>query len=98
MICTLVVPQPNAPLTVAISPVRTVLLLTCVLVVAVQPLAFVSVTLYGPAVVAKIVLDITPVDQTAVPLPTAVRTTVGLAQVSVAFIGVMETAGAAVLL
>ena len=49
-----------------------------------------------PTVLTTIELAVTPVDQTAVPLPTAVKVTEGAAQVKLALEGVMLREGVAV--
>lgn len=71
-------------------------LVTVVEATLVQPLALVNTTEYAPIVVTTIELAVTPVDQRAVPLPTAVSVTDGLAQVKVADEGLMLSEGAAV--
>jgi hypothetical protein len=60
----------------------------------VQPLGEVKVTLYTPALLAVIEAVVAPVLQRTDPVPTAVSTAVGLAQVSVALEGLMVKDGA----
>jgi hypothetical protein len=56
---------------------------TLTLEAVVQPLGAVKVTLYTPALLAVMEAVVAPVLQRTLPLPTAVSTAVGVAQVSV---------------
>ena len=64
------------------------------LAVAVQPLPDVKVTEYVPEVLTDITGVVSVVDHKTVPLPTADRLTVGLAQVNVAELGLILTEAA----
>ena len=58
-----------------------------------QPLVLVRVSEYGPATLTEIADVVAPVLHRYVPLPTAVKLTIGLAQVNVALPGLMFTVG-----
>jgi hypothetical protein len=60
----------------------------------VQPLGEVSVTLYTPALLTVMEAVVAPVLQRTLPLPTAVSTAVGLAQVKAVLVGVIVNDGA----
>jgi hypothetical protein len=59
----------------------------------VQPLGEVNVTLYTPAADTLIVRSVELVLQRTLPLPTAVKLAVGLAQVRVALLGLILNDG-----
>jgi hypothetical protein len=67
---------------------------TVILTDVVQPLGEVSVTLYTPALLTVIEAVVAPVLQRTLPLPTAVSTAVGLAQVKVVLLEVILKDGA----
>jgi hypothetical protein len=60
----------------------------------VQSLGEVSVTLYTPALLTVMEAVVAPVLQRTLPLPTAISTAVGLAQVKVVLVGVIVNDGA----
>jgi hypothetical protein len=67
---------------------------TLTLEAVVQPLGAVKVTLYTPALLAVMEAVVAPVLQRTLPLPTAVKLAVGLAQVKVVELGLIVSDGA----